>query len=438
MVNMDTRDQPIHISSLSNELFLHIFESDLTPSAILQCMLCCKRWLSLASSVLYKHIVLRNGHMLSVWAQCPSDTYDFLIETFTLVPIHFLYSRSIPVVRDTRQLRSTLEKLPSRLANMVNLQCLSVYSPSLIPDAFCIPLSLITSIVDHLPQNCVSLEIDVRNMIDDTDPEAHICTSIRRVLPQLRYLRLRFPEVCPEAFGYGFDASQPTIIAAGFKPAEAPRLEQCLITVGYPGPPNIVWPIRLCEHPRVDIVPVLARYLQVFKSPQNAPRLQKLWMIDALPLGDDYNRTSESLVRRDVLADKSQAIPYGNMAERRTDSWFVRLPAEESSHDLVTTLISVKGLVEGPAWVITSNGTRLPAPEAYKKAHLTVSQPVMRNWKEWSIKEKMAPLLWVYEKKSGVKILDVAEGGLTDKCIPTFRIPEGWIIDDDGYLERSE
>ncbi|KAI1759431.1 hypothetical protein GGR53DRAFT_148765 [Hypoxylon sp. FL1150] len=125
-------------------------------------------------------------------------------------------------------------------------------------------------------------------------------------------------------------------------------------------------------------------------------------MMDALSVGDDYNRTSESFVRRDVLADRSQAIPYGNIAELTRDSWWVRLPAEESGHDILTTMDGVKSLVEGPAWVLTPNQTRLPAPEAYRRAYLTLDQPEMRDVSEWSAEAetKITSLLWPYEKQS--------------------------------------
>ncbi|KAL1871467.1 hypothetical protein Plec18167_007026 [Paecilomyces lecythidis] len=340
-----------------------------------------------------------------------------------------------------RLLRSGLEKLPSRLVNMINLQCFSLFSPYTLPTGQWIPQLSIASILDSLPQTCVSLEVDVRSTYDrcsaENNEQAHLCTPVRRLLPQLRFLRLSLPEICPEAFGRGFDSAQPSIVATDFKPTKVPCLEQCLVKVADPVTGAMVRAATLCGFPDVGVVAVLARHLQAFASPQNAPRLQKLWMVDALPMRELYH-TFESLVRRDVLANRSQAIPFNRIGGMRNDGIFIRMPTEESSQDLISTFDGVKGLVERFNWVNSLNGTRLPATDASQRARFTLLRPLIRTREEWAGVSRISSLVWSYEKKTASRVLDVAEGGLTDECVPTVHIPNGWIINVSGMLDRSE
>ncbi|OTA96026.1 hypothetical protein M434DRAFT_28321 [Hypoxylon sp. CO27-5] len=443
MDDMKFQDKRVPIHALSNEILLSIFELDFPQSAILHCMLCCRRWWSLASSVLYKHVAL-TLEVLSRWSQCPSDSNDAMIETFTL-RINPVGSGpgSIETADAMRQLRIDLNKLPSRLAKMVNLQSFSLFAPTSLPSGIWVPESMIASIIDSLPWTCVCLEINVRDTHDRSSAhnseQAHLCDSIRPVLHRLRFLRLNLPAICPKAFGNNFDPAQPSDVSTSFKPIQAPILEQCIIKVAEPRPSQLINRSKVCNYPDANVIAVLAKHLEVFKSPTSAPKLQKLWILDVLPLADPY-ASYQSLVRRDVIANKSQALPYKDIAgpRLRKEGVLIRMPMEEGGQDLLSTVDGVKGLAEGHSWIEASNGTRIPASDISKKAHLAFVRPVLRTAEEWSAMTNVTCLLWSGEKRTGMRLLDAVEGGLTEDCIPTIRVPDGWRFNEVGILEMSE
>ncbi|KAI1775385.1 hypothetical protein F4818DRAFT_47839 [Hypoxylon cercidicola] len=346
---MNSKDQRVHSSPLSNELLLHIFESNLPPSTLSQCTLCCKRWLPLASSVLYGRISLTT-HTLSRWVESPSGSNDVMIKAFSLTIFH-----DGPITRQRthrgwvmqalddaetmdarRQLHRSLKKLPSRLANMVNLRYFS-HSSIMVPTNLWIPKTYIASIIDHVPRACTFLDINVMDTYDIAiDPhdltvtehseQTHLCISIRRLLPQLRDLQLRLPDICPAAFGCGFDPDRPSSVARGFKPAGAPCLEQCRIQVADCAPPSFSQKTRLCGSP-IGPVPVLASHLRAFKSPKNAPKLRELWMIN-FKIAGVGPATTLFAVHRDVVANRRRVSPVITPFALGNDTNPVHEPAE--------------------------------------------------------------------------------------------------------------
>ncbi|KAI1656087.1 hypothetical protein F4813DRAFT_397761 [Daldinia decipiens] len=434
---MRLKDQYMTISALSNELLLCIF-GNLLPAALVQCTLCCKRWSRLASSILYKHIAL-TPKIFSKWTKPPSDLNDAVISTFTL------HINLVGGPDDERlaflQLHDDLLKLPSRLAKMANLKSFSLTTSYGAFANLCAPRRLVAPIIDHLPPTCICLEIDImstsyENFPDDS--QVHLCPSIRRVLPQLQFLRLNFPELCPEAFGYGF-TTQPSTDKESFRPIQILRLEQCLIKVASTNPViSRVSRSIVCDCSDVHAMSILTDYLTILKSSGNAPRLQKLWVIDALPL-NGWHKAWGAWVRRDILEGNSESLPSKNLISRQgrkfhREAFLIRMPREEGGQDLISTREGVQLLTERYAWVQASNGTRIPGPYASKRIYFKPVTPVMRTKVEWLALTDVSCNMWLYEETAGVRMLDVAEGGLTEDCVPKFQPPEGWTIHDDGRI----
>ncbi|KAI0844895.1 hypothetical protein F5Y00DRAFT_247677 [Daldinia vernicosa] len=434
---MRLTDQSMTISVLSNELLLCIFDN-LLPSTLLQCTLCCKRWSRLASPVLYKHIALTPS-TFSKWTKNPSDSNDVLISTFTLY-INLVRSRPDQKNDVFRQLYDDLLKLPSRLAKMANLKSFSLTTSYGAFANLWVPGRLVVPIIDHLPPTCICLEIDIMSSSCETYRgyyQEHLCHSIRRVLPQLQFLRLSYPRLCPEAFGYGF-AIQPSWEKKHFQPIQMPRLEQCLIKAAQTNHAvSTVSRSTACYRSDVHAVTILTDYLAILKSSGNAPRLQKLWVIDALPSGHYYNALG-AWVRRNILKGNSETLPSKSLIRNPTrkfyvEALFIRTPRDEGGQDLISTREGVQLLAEGYAWVQASNGARIPGPYISKRTHLEPVTPVMRTEIEWLALTNVSCNLWLYETTVGARLLDVAEGELTENRVPIIRLPEGWTLSYDGW-----
>ncbi|KAI1105607.1 hypothetical protein F4804DRAFT_341078 [Jackrogersella minutella] len=431
-----SKDQHIpSISAISNEILLIIFESELLPADLLHCMLCCKRWSPLSSSVLYKHLVL-NTATLPRFTMCSSDSEDSLVETFT-----FRHSSRFP---EQWPPEAVFDKLPSRLAKMVNLRSfsLSILSGEVYNKWISEPW--ISAIVDSLPRTCRCLEIDIegsrRYISADEGEQVHLCASIRRILPSLRFLRLNLSKICPDAFGFGFDRAKPSVVDVNFKPIEAPHLEECLIKTAVPQYTTNLDRFRVCGCHNADIITILAKHLQPFKLSSNASCLTKLWLVDALPM-EGYYTTYQSIVRRDVLANKSQALPYKDIGllKHNKSGVFIRMPVEEGGNqDLVSTIQGVMSLAEEHAWVDTTNGTRVPAAEISRGHCRVLDRPVVRTAEEWLAKTNISCHLWADEYRTGTRMLNVVEGGLTEDCFPIIQTPDGWTRTEGGWLEKLE
>ncbi|KAI1458653.1 hypothetical protein F4805DRAFT_474175 [Annulohypoxylon moriforme] len=431
------KSRPSPISTLSNELLLSIFESGLPSSTLLQCMLCCKRWSPLSFSVLYKHLVLTLG-TLSTFVRCPTRSGDALIETLTL---RINLVRSAETEDAIRRLESDLCELATRVGGMGNLRVFSLFAPSKLPSNRWVASRSIAAVLGSLPRNCANLELDIRYLcrpgIVDEEENVHLCTSIRGVIPRLRSLRLSLSKLCPEAFGFGFDPRGQLGPARRFEPVKAPRLERCIVKIAetkYFSGLDRSW---VCGFPDSDIVSVLATHLLIFKDASNAPELKRLWMIDASPITDLY-ATLHAFVRRDVLAEKSWLLPYKNVGLHKFDreGIFIRMPNEEGGQDLVSTIDGVAGLVEQHAWVETIERTRIPAAEIPRARELVLAKPTVRTAGEWLAETNISCVLWVDEKNTGSRLLDVVEEGLVGDSTAVVRTPDGWARSAGGFLQR--
>lgn len=428
-----------NIDALSNEVLLQIFECGLSPSTLLTCTLTSKRWTDLASTVLYRHVVL-STQVLTRWLASGPPSRDSSIESLTL-RIDGVGSGpgSDLTTAAMEQLRRDLELLPSRLAHIHAIRSFSFRTPKSLPTGMWVPGSLLVAILDQLPVSCSSLEVDTGatyNAGEAAPKICHVCPSIRRLIPQLQYLRIGLPMLCSKAFGQASDSNP-----ASFDPVQAPSLDQCLITVAKQTVPASVLRTQACGSPDRNIVTLLANCLQAFSSTDNAPRLEQLWILDALPL-EDQSTSFPSLVRRDVMAGKSLALPYKNIGARKVGEGGVlmRIPAggdTGDSADIVTSLDGVRAVAEGNVWAEATTGARLPSRVIFTSS-LIPTQHVEKTAGEWLRETNTSCLLWMHETMLKTKILSPEEGDLMEDCIPHLRLPEGWLINEGGMLEAVD
>ncbi|KAI0857917.1 hypothetical protein F4860DRAFT_333446 [Xylaria cubensis] len=431
-------------SRLANEVLLNIFEDDLTTATLASCAICCKRWSALATSILYKHIALTGTQKLSRWIATAPGSLDSTIESLTIyVTKDWNEDGSDSDANAMEQVRQDLNQLPARLRQMTKLRSFSIFTPTgRIPSSW-IPNSLTEKILQAIPANCSSLEIFIDERLPDSSEQekSHLCVSIRQLLPQLQYLRLALPCLCPESFG-----CVPAQSSAGppdFFPADAPKLRECIIRLATPFGGGDV---RRFDGPcnfgvSVFGVEAFVKCLLAMVDVGKVPLIEKLWVCDALPKIDIHENTSYgAFIRRDVLTRKSHTFPWNRLIPHpiTKNHFLIRMPGEEGGKDLLTTQQGAAFLVERYGWMTARNGSRLPANLMYKY-RLPRQESFIQTREEWSASSQNMTQLWRNETTTGMRLLEGETGDLLEDRPAEFQIPEGWRWDSYGlgFMEKA-
>ncbi|KAL9075831.1 MAG: hypothetical protein Q9157_003866 [Trypethelium eluteriae] len=356
---------PSTINSLPPELLSKIF-AELRTSAfdLLNCMQCKKTWHALAQATLYRYTVLTSTSVVKFTEQCPTSiNTDGRITSLTLRLDDVAHGADEDVDaairkgnRAAQDVWRALEKLGPRLAKMTKLKTVSVYRPSnwrtAPANGFWIPYSALDSLVQNLPLTCISLGLDVNT--SKSEPNVDLCSSIRRTLPQLEYLRLRLPTLCPKIWGRPLcthDAS--STVLKDFPAVAAPHLKQCIInttlfrpkgskTISCHMPPDTVaW-----QQPSWVS---LTEYIKALVNDEKAPVIEKLWIYSSVPQVTGDRTSYPTYVRHDVLSNRSFSIPVHDMGTLVKDASFVRLPGEVDT-DFVSPVAEINAVVEDFSW----------------------------------------------------------------------------------------
>ncbi|KAJ8128068.1 hypothetical protein O1611_g5569 [Lasiodiplodia mahajangana] len=436
---MHSSNDSAWILRLSNELLLSVFEYDLTPATLTERALCCKRWNKLATLVLYKHVALTSTQKVSRWISTAPSSLDPTIETLTICITNVSTTSDVDVIA-MEQLRLDLDQLPSRLRQMVKLRSFSVSTPERLNPGLQVSEISMAKLLHDVPETCSSLELAIKPRALVASPgeqKVHLCVLIRQLMPQLQFLRISLPCLCPESFGYVH--SQSSTNTPVFTPAQAPNLRDCIFLLASPsGGGGIVRFDEPCN-PDVSIsgVKAFVECLLILVRSGQAPLLEKLWVFDALPKrGRNDNASYEAFVRRDILTQMSHTFP-GNFITppRIAHGFFIRMPAEDGGEDFVTTRQGAASIVERHAWMAATNGARLPAT-LMAKYRLPRQDCTVQARAEWSTNNKHSTPLWSNERTAGMKLLEGETGALREDRPALFRIPEGWRQDPLGFLER--
>lgn len=277
--------------------------------------------------------------------------------------------------------------------------------------------------------NCVSLELDTKGQEGNGGPKPlHICPLIRKAISRLQYLRLRLTNICPDICGFGFDSKRPTAVTDTFKPEKVPFLKECVINLGMEAFYGPVYRSHICnvseELSRDGCVTIVA-HLQTLVFSKNAPQLKKLRVLDG-KRGKEQHRSYATLVRRDICADKSQALPFRqiNSGAGCEDGWLIRMPLADKGLDLLSSLQGIEEFAEGQTWQETSNRARMPAPVIAARA--ISPAPIVQTSSEWRTRCNVTCMLWENERATGMRLLDAQDGALMENMSCWERTPNGW------------
>ncbi|KAI0552395.1 hypothetical protein F4679DRAFT_535458 [Xylaria curta] len=432
-------------SRLSNEVLLKILEDDLTTATLASCALCCKRWSALATSLLYKHVALTGTRKLSRWIATAPESLDSTIESLTIYVTKDWDEDTLDSDANAiEQVRQDMNQLPARLRQMAKLRSFSIFTPEgRTPRSWALNSSM-EKILQAIPANCSSLELFIDESVpDESEEKSHLCISIRQLLPQLQYLRLALPCLCPESFGC-VKPTQSSTDPLDFSPADAPELRECIIRLASPFAGGDVRRFDGPCNPDLSIygVEAFVECLLTIVDAGKAPLIQKLWVCDALPKIDIHAHTSYgAFVRRDILTKKSHTFPWNRLPPHPvTENYFlVRMPGEEGGQDLLTTQQGAAlFLVERDAWMTAGNGSRLPA-SLMQKYRLPRQESVVQTREEWLASCKKRTQLWRNETMTDMRLLEGQTGELLEYRPAELLVPEGWRWEEYGmgFLEKD-
>lgn len=422
------------ISKLSPELLLKVFSilAQDTNATLTSSVLCCKRWLPLAQSVLYSDIFL-SGERLIKFIKVDSSNDKIRSLTLHFGPVRVNQYEPKEAIETTEGWLNALRKLLPRISQMRNLESFSVSADLPLPYS---PDGELSSILEALPITCVALEIDLRHSTfiqqrlgTATMATAHMCDSIREVLRNTHHLRLRLPKICSAVFGQNDNA--------GYHPVRTPKLKDCIInlTQRTPGTSPRASLAASCNSPQVPhigsqssiapILPSLVPKLQSFA--QRNSTIQRLWVIDCQAASGQSKNSWAAWIRRDVGSNLSWPIPLVNIGGFRHDAWLARLPNTYSgpSIDQISSPEILEAAVEGFTWSQDQTGIRLPTPILVAREYRCILDPP-RTRAQLRDGEDLACTLWENEAITGEILLPFGPGALIQVWDLNERTPSGW------------
>ncbi|KAI1465969.1 uncharacterized protein F4812DRAFT_91139 [Daldinia caldariorum] len=435
-------DQEV-ISRLSNELLLLVFNQNLPSATLAACAQTCKSWNRLATAVLYKHVTLTSTRKLASWSTATPPSLDATVQTLTIcvTKVQTATGPEDPAIT-MEELRQSLGRLQVRISRMSELESLSITTPKKLTRGLWVSNTAISKILDNVPNKCLGLELVIRNgpyQASAEDAESHLCVAIRRLIPNLQFVRLALPSLCSECFGYVSSVDSPASEPI-FTAVELPKLRECIIILASPKLGNNVERFDKPCNPDVSLASVnaIVESLVSLAGLGKAPAIEKLWVYDCLPGSDDEGYSYGAFVRRDVLANKSYTFPWNDIAPlKRADSFFIRMPEEEGGDDMITTRDNAACLVERHAWLTVGNGARLPAALMTKHGLHEQDCPVQTRT-QWFESSKISTALWKNESDTGMRLLHGESGDLLENRPAVFRIPESWERGVLGFLRKAE
>ncbi|KAI9789896.1 MAG: hypothetical protein M1816_005665 [Peltula sp. TS41687] len=464
------------IAKLPDELLSMVLKQvryNSSPSSFVACLLCCKRWQDISLHLLYRDIVLTNPKLEAFVTGFPR-TYGHFVRSLTITLDPETANEDLPGPEldsdadceaqlhmmehgnsKANLLWRWLREVPAIIGSMTKMTSFSLtvsnWNPPLDAWApvigFWIPRPILFSIVERLPETCVSLEIDFKGY-DSFEPRSvHPCDALRAIIPRLRHLRLRLNSLCPAIFGTGFTVGCPIRDGPGFKPIAAPLLKTLVLNyvMCHSGPTHLCGTL---EDRPYDLRPdtdearnVLVDSLRSLFTSSGCPAIERLWMLDVQRHVNTDEGAYATYGRRDMVRNKTWAIPCRSIRGVERDSVLTRTP---KGQEFLSYQWAVEALAEGEAWKETLGGARFPAEVLRAMEHSQMTGQYSE--KKLPISSKQAYLsrfpkrtcaLWYNEKLTGMRLLDAVErDGLADRLPVKEKTPPGWTrrAQDSGRL----
>ncbi|KAK3292945.1 uncharacterized protein B0H64DRAFT_403144 [Chaetomium fimeti] len=365
----------------------------------------------------------------------PASNLELRSLTLRLTQTTLLSHEPQDVETNNLQVEQTLTRLAGAIAPLNRLCAFSLYvPPHNSGHHFEISQTAIASIIESLPQSCVSLEIDTAGLDHATTGPGsgapiHLCETLRTVLPQMRYARLSLRTMCSSLFGTG--AVLPQSDASPYNPITLPNMQGLLVNC------KRAWgtaPICAASAqtpaptPAWDSWDSVTHGLQTLATePGRVRPTANLCVLTSTPQDNSDKSKYVTLIRADIASQTSHAFPVA-FVSRGPTAWLMRTGEgrEVISSDTAALVDAAEGQT---GWATAGNGLRLPV-QLVAKWGLETRESALDDGSVWRASNpRKMHLLWYNEKLCGERLLDgemrVGKSYLSREPL-VERTPAGW------------
>ena len=445
---------PSSIQYLPRETLSYVFRllqatDTAGASSLRQCLLCCKAWYDIALPVLCRDLRLGNRN-LDTFTKAFNVVQGSHVRSLTVVtdPVPPARDPAAPMSeedegytkqhgsKESKVIWNMLDNLYGNIRDMSRLVTFSfTLPPKSRPIGFWINQSVIAGLINALPPTCTNLEIDTHHMDAVKPGSAHLCDSIREMLPRLRHLRLRLDTFCPALFGTGFDSEAVRGYFSDFKPVDTSVLQTAMINCNplkYFGCQPYICGMspETPYHPHSNNSPEarlrIIDALRVISEGDNFPKDSQIYVLHVIPSAHNGVTSYHSFNRCNVRYATTWVLPFCNVLGFPSDGFLIRIL---EGQELLSYIWYIEALAEGELWKETIAGSRLPASmiKAHHSLHVPRSLPVFDREAWAKTHPRKSCSLWYHEEMCGARLLDAeCRQDLYDVSTLRERTPTGW------------
>ncbi|KAH6623173.1 hypothetical protein F5144DRAFT_471254, partial [Chaetomium tenue] len=286
---------------------------------------------------------------------------------------------------------------------------------------FEISQTAIASIIESLPQTCVSLEIDTAGLDGHATTSLgpipiHLCETLRAVLPRMRHVRLSLRTMCSSLFGTGAALPQNNTTSS-YHPITLPNMQTLLVNCKRawktapicPNTPDSTspTPTPAPQDSWDSVTAGLHALATTTTKPNHVNPSASLYAVTSTPPDDSDASRYITLIRADITRQTSHAFPVAFVTRGPPAAWLMRTGGGEKV--ISSDTAALVGVVEGQAgWVTTvSGGARLPGRVAVEWGLGSIGEGLVEEGGVWrAANPRKMHLLWYNEQVSGQRLLD--------------------------------
>lgn len=411
----------VDIRALPAELLFKILrnvsDSQDGSSGITSCLLVNREWHDVVRSILYRDLVILGGDQIDRFLACHDRR---AIRSITRSLTYRPRQKIGPSWNKAQYQRLDAQILLLARSVIAHMEALTSFSMTTHPEEHEFRLwilrSTVSTILKALPASCVNLELATLGGDGDRakgvqGEPTHLCEDIRRLLPRMHHVRINLACLCDAMLGT-WDSGDV------FRPINLACIRSLRVDcVGRFG-------TKLCGQDHNDYThrhwhtprPFWNSIIRGLQSAVDSQETDtgEVTVLGSARGGDDFNKdTYWTLLRCHVRKGHNKtttcAFPITNFVPLNADqfAWYIRV---DGGTFVTVHLRPLYDLASGCLWRTLTTGSKLPAavnPHAARVPDEELGIFTEAQWRERHPRD--APILWLNEKKTGMRLIDAEE-----------------------------